>query len=302
MAGPIIPRHTYKLFRGVCIILAISLAAEILQVNTDPDRRFIILILRIASVTFTLINISIPPPFSVEVLSKLSLQLLSRPPGPLLYVGDFNAILDLARDRLGGGGRSSPSFVDWAQVYDLTEVWRWKHLDVCQYSCHSDSFHTMSWIDLPFATRDTLPIVSVVSYLLLPGSGPAIWHLNSYWLEDEVVQEESRKGIVGYWKDNLGIVDASTEWEAFKTMLRGTFMSIKGVIRQNNRQRTEELETAMLTAESAYATNPNFDTRNEWLQSRREYELRLLDHTQKRMLHTTQKVFEHGNKAGRLLA
>ena len=175
----------------------------------------------------------------------------------------------------------------------------------------------MSRLDMVFALVETLPVVSAVSYLprgvsdhaplsvdllLLPGPGPAIWRLNSYWLEDEVVQGECRTGITNYWRDNLGKVDSSPEWDAFKTTLRGTFMSITGVLRKNNRMLTEELETVMVGAESAYASNPASDTREAWLQSRREYELRLLDLTQKRMLHATQKSFEHGNKAGRLLA
>lgn len=69
-------------------------------------------------------------------------------------------------DRLGGGGRSFTSFTDCVQVYGLTEIWRWKHPNVCKYSCHSDSFHTMSRIDMAFASDVMLPIVSKVSYLL----------------------------------------------------------------------------------------------------------------------------------------
>ena len=151
-------------------------------------------------------------------------------------------------------------------------------------------------------TSGCTPLFLPVYFLLLPGSGPAIWCLNSYWLEDEVVQGECRTGITNYWRDNLGKVDPSTEWDTFKTTLRGTFMSITGVLCKNNRMLTEELETVMVHAESAYASNPASDTSKAWLQSRREYELRLLDLMQKRMLHATQKSFEHGNKAGLLLA
>lgn len=91
--------------QGVSILLARSLPAEILLVKTDPAGRFIILTLRIVSTIFTLVNIYVPPPFSPDVLSHLSLLLLSRSPSPLLFVGDFNAVLDPAMDRLRGGGR-----------------------------------------------------------------------------------------------------------------------------------------------------------------------------------------------------
>lgn len=82
----------------------------LIQVKNGP-RRQIILALQISSATFTLVNIYIPPPFSVEVLSKLSFQLLNRPPGPLLCVSDLNAILDPAVGHLGGWGVGpSPPF------------------------------------------------------------------------------------------------------------------------------------------------------------------------------------------------
>lgn len=170
---------------------------------------------------------------------------------------------------------------------------------------------------MAFAQTETLPVVSAVSYLprgvsdhaplsvsllLLPGSGPALWRLNPYWLEDELVQGECRMSISNYWKYNFDKVDPSTEWDAFKSTLRGDFMSITGIVRKNNQMRTEELENAMVCAESKYASNPASDTRETWLQSRGEYELRLLNLTQKCMLHVSQKSFEYGNKAGRLLA
>lgn len=65
---------------------------------------------------------------------------------------------------------------------------------------------------------------------------------------------------------------------------------------KNAQQRTEELENPMLEAESAYVWSPDPNTLDAWLYSRREYELRLLDLTQK-LLHVTQKTFEHGNRA-----
>lgn len=91
-----------------------------------------------------------------------------------------------------------------------------------------------------------------------------------------------------------------TEWEAFKTTLRGTFMFITGILLKNTQQHTVELKTAMTSAETAYASNPTPTNRDTWLQCRRGYELCLLDLTQKRMLHTTQTSFEHGNKPGLL--
>lgn len=52
-----------------------------------------------------------------------------------------------------------------------------------------------------------------------------------------------------------------------------------------NAQRcTEELEDAMVIAEAAYVENPDPAIQNSWLHKHRDYELRLLDLTKKRML------------------
>lgn len=130
---------THKTYsRGVFILLTKSLPAEILHV-----KRFVILMLQIVSVIFTLVNVYIPPHSPPTYSPNCPLCSCLGPPGPLFYVGDFNAVLSLAVDRLGDGGRSFTSFTDWVQVYGLTEIWQWKHPNVYQYSCHSDSFHTM---------------------------------------------------------------------------------------------------------------------------------------------------------------
>lgn len=79
-------------------MLAKSLHAEVLQIKTDPEGRYVVLIIQIISVIH-LGDCLCTPPFYADVLVKLSLMLLSGPPG-LLYVGDFNAVMSPAMDRL----------------------------------------------------------------------------------------------------------------------------------------------------------------------------------------------------------
>lgn len=173
----------------------------------------------------------------------------------------------------------------------------------------------MSRIDLALAPVDVLPLVHLVSYLprgisdhapllvgllLLPRSGLRVWRLKPHWLEDEIVQAECQRGVTDYWSMNQGTNGLTTAWDASKAVLRGTFMSITGILRKNAQQCTEELESALLKAEVEYSQNSHALSR--WLHCCREYELCLLDLTKKRMLYVTQKIFEHGNKAGRLLA
>lgn len=112
--------------------------------------------------------------------------------------------------------------------------------------------------------------------LFPPGNGPSVWRLNLYWLVDEiVVQGECGKGIVNYWTENTGTADPLTEWEAFKSTLRGAFMSVTGILRKNMQQHTVELEAELTSAENTYTSDPSSPNRDTWLQCRRKYELRL---------------------------
>lgn len=89
-----------------------------------------------------------------------------------------------------------------------------------------------------------------------------MWCLNSYWLEDEIVQGECGKSIVNYWTENTGTVDSLTEWEAFKSTLWGTFMSITGLLRKNAQQHTVELEAEMTSSETTYTSDPSLTNRD----------------------------------------
>lgn len=102
--------------RGVFILLHKSLSAEILQDKTDPDRIFVIHTLRIVTVTFTLVSL---PRFPQTYFPNC--HLCSSLGTMALYVGDFNAILDLTMDRLGVVVILH-LIMDWVQIYGLTEI------------------------------------------------------------------------------------------------------------------------------------------------------------------------------------
>lgn len=62
-------------------------------------------------------------------------------------------------------------------------------------------------------------------------------------------------------------------------------MSITGILRKNAQLCTEELESAMLHAESDYVANADLGTREICLHKHREYELSLLTLTKKYALY-----------------
>lgn len=95
---------------------------------------------------------------------------------------------------------------------------------------------------------------------ILPFHGPPLWCLNLYWLEGQTVQGTCTREMTECWKCDLNTVNPDIEWEAFKTSIRDTFMSITGMLRKNTKICTEELESAMLKAGTEYNESPTSHT------------------------------------------
>lgn len=56
-------------------------------------------------------------------------------------------------------------FGSFLTQFDLVETWRYKHANVQEYSCQSDSHGTLSRIDLCLVSSDILHLVAGIKYL-----------------------------------------------------------------------------------------------------------------------------------------
>lgn len=85
-------------------------------------------------------------------------------------------------------------------IYSLVEAWRWKNPDT----------HAFSWLEMCFLSKDILPRVVEVQYILRaisdyssliltlamgPLCGYKLWRLSSLWLKEECLKRSSANAI-----------------------------------------------------------------------------------------------------------
>lgn len=109
---------------------------------------------------FALFNVYVPPPFQAAVLYSIIDRLASLLPLKILIMGHFNSILDCSLDTSNPSRAHNPDLAVWAEAAGLSELWRWKHPAIRQYSFLSHVFHSSSRLDMAFANPNLLSWVS----------------------------------------------------------------------------------------------------------------------------------------------
>lgn len=104
------------------------------------------MVLEIDSFKLALINVYVPPPYQASVLYSIIDRLASFLPVKILTMGDFNNVLDYSLDTSNPSRVQNPGLALWAEAAGLSELWRWKHLDIQQYSYFSHVFHLLDWL------------------------------------------------------------------------------------------------------------------------------------------------------------
>lgn len=94
-------------------------------------------------------------------MSKVSLY----PDTLYILLEDFNTTISHTLDRLYLQQTHNKTLYHWAQVHNLTEVWRWLFPDSTQFSCYSSMTNSLSRIDVAFANTDLLSQLSFADYL-----------------------------------------------------------------------------------------------------------------------------------------
>uniref|UniRef100_A0A803JHH5 Reverse transcriptase domain-containing protein n=1 Tax=Xenopus tropicalis TaxID=8364 RepID=A0A803JHH5_XENTR len=314
--------HTYHApfsthARGVSILVRKGILFECLGLNTDFYGRYIVLHCRIANQLITLANVYSPPPADNDLLGKIYTAIASFPSAPICLLGDFNAVLAPHLDRLGQTGTQSTTLAKWADALSLTELWRLKHPQERQYSCHSPTYGSLSRIDLALASTGFAQLTVSAEYLprafsdhspllitlnLSTEARRADWRLCPLWLSNEVVREPSQTEYTAYWELNQGSAPREELWEASKVVARGTLISAIAKARKKTKEEVKEAEAAHGEAEKDHINTQSEESQQLLSQAQRNVELAHTKLTRKRLLYTNQRIFDQGEKAGKLLA
>lgn len=99
--------------QGVAILVTKKAAAHIIQVRSDPNGRYAILVCQIFNMCLMLVCVYVPLPFSFQILECILKEAVLIAQGPLLMMGDFNVVSDGDLDRHGCVSDSRRTLSSW---------------------------------------------------------------------------------------------------------------------------------------------------------------------------------------------
>lgn len=109
------------------------------------------------------------------------------------------------------------------------------------------------------------------------------------------------EAICNYWIFNINSSSSGTQWDVFKAWVWGKYISRIASLQREEAKALGDLEADAEKREREYVDSPTEVNYYAWQQVLRELSLCRIEQKKKSMLHSAQRVFEHGDKNGQLL-
>ncbi|KAI5085871.1 hypothetical protein C0J45_1157, partial [Silurus meridionalis] len=97
-------------------------------------------------------------------------------------------------------------------------------------------------------------------------------------------------------------ISASTLWETLKVVIRGEIISYTSTLNKKNKQKLDNLIDSIRRLDCLYSVSPSPELYKERLNLQVQYNLLLTNKTEWCILRARGYIYEHREKAGRLLA
>ena len=196
---------TYKSNKaGVCILFNNNFDFQIEKTYTDPQGRFIICDIKTNEKCFTLGNIYAPnednPTFFLDFFDHLA----DFKCDDIIIGGDYNLVLDLEKDKMGGLTKTHQNSVkvvqEFSEKLDLVDVWRILHPDTSRFTWRQRHPKVHCRLDFFLVSQSTVNITTLAD--IVPGyktdhsmtmlclslhsnlRGPGFWKLNTSFLTE----------------------------------------------------------------------------------------------------------------------
>ena len=225
----------------------------------DDEGRIIMLDCSYCNQDFRIISIYVPTDGSqrIDYFQKLDRYLVTR--RRLIIGGDFNCLLDLAKDKRGGnanlGGTGGPHLKQVLTRFSLVDIWRQQHEHALEFTwrnktgticCRLDKFYVSSSlatdyvtesniITYPYSDHDIVHLkIQVVSSS--HNVGPGLWKLNTSLLDNKSVRDKVQRFWTD-WKTKKALFSNVGEWwDAGKARIKSLLIACSKKIAMKNKQ------------------------------------------------------------------
>ncbi len=307
--------------RGTAIIIHKKIQFSPSNVIADPQGRYIMVSGKLLHTQVLLVNVY-GPNWDKNFVIKLIAALPSFNSDYLILGGDLNCVMDPNLDRSNPKPQVPSKMANEISAFlnqtGCVDPWRFYNPHNKVFSYFSHVHHSYSRIDYFFIDKNLLPSVKGVEYsaivesdhapLLLDLSFPSnftnyIWRLNPSLLSDESFCQHVSSSIDSFLKFNsTEQVSPTILWETLKVVLRGDIISYTSFINKERERKRQQLIETISKIDSQYSSSPTPELYKERIDLQTQYNLISSSQAEQLILRSWGFFYEHGDKAGRLLA
>lgn len=202
-------------------------------------------------------------------------------------------------------------------TFNLIDTWRHKFPLTRAYSCFSTSHNTMSRIDLILITAALAPRLITAEFyprllsdhspywvtLSIPiDKPPPLWRLNPFWLSLLSEDDELIHSWTNFFTENAGSASPDMVWESFKLHARMILTSRINRFKADSIAVLDGPLSDLSTSEQLYVADPSSARADHLRLQNRVIDQLQYEAARRKLFFAKQKLFEHGEKAGKLLA
>lgn len=309
--------------RGAAILIDKKLQFTPSGTISDPDGRYVIVTGLLYQTPVVLACVYAPNWDDANFMKGFLSKLPNLNTHHLVLGGDINCVIDCHLDR-SSTKTATPSKMSQTLSTFMTQCggidpWRFLHPTDKQFSFFSHVHHSYTRIDYFFLDKMLLPTLTSAEYSAITISDHAplffelsfkskpkaarIWRLDTTLLSSAEFCGVVSQAINGFIATNLNDETApSLLWETLKANVRGVIISYTAYKNRERLQRQQELVTLLKGIDCRYATAPTPELYKEKLRLETEYNLLTTREAEQLLLKSRGIKYEHGDKAGRLLA
>lgn len=319
--GDIIFNHGKSNARGTAILFKNTVDVKIHELEKDNDGRYIIIDCTINNIHLTVANIYAPNDDNAEFFLNIINIIENFPNDHRIVGGDFNLVLDLQLDKIGGSfkthTKSQKTILSWIEETNLVDAWRHKNPNLKKFTwcrknpnfvgCRLDffliSFGLLGFIKNTNIHPGLKTDHSAVSIHLISDHnirGRGYWKLNcSLLLEAEYVELIKQCITDTVELNNNNDTNAQLLWDTIKMNVRGYTIKYATSKKKSKSLLISSLEQKISKLEDKFIETNDNSILNKIDQHKKDLENEFKYLTQGNIIRSRTKWYEEGEKSSK---